>query len=878
MTTTNHQENSTSIGIYNLVPFSNTTANASSNQQQHHQQQPQQPQQPSISQSQSQSQLTQSTSTSNFQSSNHLNLTNHLFRFGLLNSQFNDIRIKCFGRVYQLHRLVLSQVDFFHALFSGPWNESTIESSKSDQPLISIRFPPQVNRSSFEYCLSHLYGHSPLLVPPPWAYVSGEPLLLGRTHSLLTRAASKSPPNRWVNISDEELAWEQLLTIPNLQPASPTFLVSLLVCSDYLGMSDLAQDTIQLIRKTITPFTIVRYLTFSDGRSIDDEMTELERNQSCSTLEQISQLDPITTSSTTTSIHELQVSRNESFEFIKESNLNSEHQHHSIEDNQEEEDIILSHGAPAQQIGQACASWLSKWSTELLSLEEALIDQDEFELLPIGSHESRVLERWPWLKRPEMRIWREIGGLSSKWIRVLISSDALFISRDISGPIDQSSSSSAGIGGEWERYGLARRVVELRERERMRLSIETGFQEDHPTKILPDPELCRIFEDGIYFSHLTFEQLSFISNDRSSITNQKFVRSKSLQRAHWLATEFRGKLSQDHHLTHPIQDLHQDDLPVYVIPEDRTSRLDELNTPSQLTDSFFFGLGRDMITSLPIPTDVNPNRLYTRFEPKRFSAEFVNLSRLRERDRLYSLPPSNVIGSNTILYAGSKFSCYLQRVRQGSLIEPQLGVYVHRLSEGIESEQDRMMGADSNSNSNSNASMALANSLRQLQLQPSVGTHSLFGEGSRLRSALGPRALTGTLQHQHQHHHSNHHSNQPIGGKSNGDSNPNPNSNGVIDAYFVLRVGTMDGTSGTIFESAPDGFAKSQSWGYRSRSMMGEEYLGISSKEIEGVSTGSGIGKTGSLLTSSSTTPTIEDIKSIGKHSVLRCTVVIGVT
>ncbi|KAH9814688.1 hypothetical protein DFH28DRAFT_1221683 [Melampsora americana] len=701
----NQSTHSTSIGIYNLVPFSNTTA--ATNHDTNHQRQ---------------------------QRSNHTSeISIKLKNFKSTSNSIKPTKSNYFefDNSFNLNPSSLSKVDFFHALFSSHWHESNLQES------VSIKFPSQVNRSAFEYCLAYIYGNPPSLIPPPL---------------VIYRNAIRSPPNRFVNLVDEESAWEELLMIPDLQPASP-----------YLSNLSLAQDTVKLIRKTITPFTIIRYLTFADGRSIDDEVSDLERDASCRTLEQI------------------------------KSNLNSESHHDPIEGNLEDRDESLSYGALAQQIGQACASWLSKWSTELLSLEEVLLEQDEDELLPIGINESRVLERWPWLKRPEMRLWRQIGGLPSKWIRVLISSDALFISRDICGPLDQS---SGGTGGEWERYGLARRIS-------------------------PDPELARIFDDGIYFSHLTFEQLSLISTDRSSISKQKFVTSKSLQRAHWLATEFQGKVDQPSSLTRPINEICQDDLPVY----------------------FFFGLGRDMITSLPIPTYFNSTRLFTRFEPKRFSAEFVNLSRLRDRGRLYSLPPTDLISPNTILYAGSKFSCYLQRVRQDSSPEPQLGVYVHRLSEGIEQEQERRV--------------------------PSVGTHSLFGEGSRLRSALGPRSLVGPIgdvgnrntmnSNQFTNNHLHHHHDEALKGTSNG-------KNGVIEAYFVLRVGTMDGTSGTVFESAPDGFAKSQSWGYRSKSMMGEEYLGVSSREIEGIN---GIERGSSKG---------EEVKRIGKHSVLRCTVVIGLT
>ncbi|KAG0149731.1 hypothetical protein CROQUDRAFT_131114 [Cronartium quercuum f. sp. fusiforme G11] len=751
-----------------------------------------------------------------------LNLKSHLFQIGLLNSQLSDIQLNCFGRLYRLHRLVLSQVHFFHALLSGPWNDTLSQQSVP----IPIIFPSQIYRSAFEFCLAKIYGGELKVVPPPWAYVNGEPLLLGRTHSLLSRSIRQLPADRHVSIADEESAWSSILLNDQDQPASPNFLCSLLVCANYLGMTNLAEETTSLIKRTITPFTVVKYLTFADGRSMDED--DLERQASCRTLESISQ----TLVSNDTHHHSPSSAYQQSAEFVKESNLSSNTSQNSSlteEEGGDEREGLLCHGAPAQKIGQACSAWLSKWATELIALEEALVEEDEYNLLPPGPQETLVLERFPWLRRPVMKVWRATGGLPSRWIRVLVSSDALFLGRDICGPRDVS---KCGAGGEWERFGLARRVMDLRDRERPKKS----------SSVKVDDELARMFNDGIYYSHLSFEQLSFIATDRSPITQQKYVTSTRLQRAHWLATEFRLKLSLRASLTQSSDTvLSPDDLPLYVVPSDRTRRLDELNCPMRFSDPSYFGLGRDIITTLPPPPNLC---LLTIFEPKRFSAEFVNLTRLKDKGRLYNLPGPDSLSPRTTIYAGSRFTCYLQRVRQSSLPEPQLGVYVHRLAEG-------------SVNTASNSDSSIPDAMRQLQLQPSVGTHSLFGEGSRLRSALGPRQIILGSG-----------SNSLIDHQSFSPSPPLSSPN-VVEAYFVLRVNTMDGTSGTIFESAPDGFAGSQSWGYRSRSMMGPEYLGISAKQILG----------SDINNNQNEEEQEKEQKNVlGKFSGLRCTVVIGLT
>jgi len=62
---------------------------------------------------------------------------------------------------------------------------------------------------------------------------------------------------------------------------------------------------------------------------------------------------------------------------------------------------------------------------------------------------------------------------------------------------------------------------------------------------------------------------------------------------------------------------------------------------------------------------------YSRFPPFRFAAEFPNPRFLREKKRVYS---------RTVFYAGSLWNVYIQKVRTGGK-SPQLGVYLHRAKE-----------------------------------------------------------------------------------------------------------------------------------------------------------------------------------------------------
>ena len=72
----------------------------------------------------------------------------------------------------------------------------------------------------------------------------------------------------------------------------------------------------------------------------------------------------------------------------------------------------------------------------------------------------------------------------------------------------------------------------------------------------------------------------------------------------------------------------------------------------------------------PSPQSTRPGQ-YSTFAPFRFAAQFPNPRTLKERKRVYS---------RTVFYAGSLWNLYIQKVKSGSK-SPQLGVYLHRAKE-----------------------------------------------------------------------------------------------------------------------------------------------------------------------------------------------------
>lgn len=160
------------------------------------------------------------------------------------------------------------------------------------------------------------------------------------------------------------------------------------------------------------------------------------------------------------------------------------------------------YGFAGEKIGQACVSWLCRWGTDILSIEEemaamhesageeqrqsslvgrmrgiSLSDTRRGKKMPSGhAHSSSWAHTTVAPDAPAistLRIWAR-GGLPAEWVRIVVSSDAFWV-RD-----------------EMERYDFAKRVVALRSAE--------GEVEDIDEE--EEQELGRIFETGIHYSHM----------------------------------------------------------------------------------------------------------------------------------------------------------------------------------------------------------------------------------------------------------------------------------------------------------------------------------------------------------------------------------------
>lgn len=81
-------------------------------------------------------------------------LPDHLYTRGLMEGRHSDITVRAFGHEYRLHRIILDRAPFFRSALSEPWLESNAkETTVHPQDIDS-----SITQASFELALKRLYG------------------------------------------------------------------------------------------------------------------------------------------------------------------------------------------------------------------------------------------------------------------------------------------------------------------------------------------------------------------------------------------------------------------------------------------------------------------------------------------------------------------------------------------------------------------------------------------------------------------------------------------------------------------------------------------------------------------------------------------------
>lgn len=90
----------------------------------------------------------------NLQTTDVADLPNHLFTRGLLEGRHSDITVHAFGHKYLLHRLILDRAPFFTSALSAPW----LEANSKEISVHPEDIDNNITQSSFELALKRLYG------------------------------------------------------------------------------------------------------------------------------------------------------------------------------------------------------------------------------------------------------------------------------------------------------------------------------------------------------------------------------------------------------------------------------------------------------------------------------------------------------------------------------------------------------------------------------------------------------------------------------------------------------------------------------------------------------------------------------------------------
>ncbi|EED82908.1 predicted protein [Postia placenta Mad-698-R] len=762
-------------------------------------------------------------------------LQSHLYQ-SFLTRKTADVALRVRGSwhaIYKLHRVILIQAGFFQSLFTSGFVESKakLASSRRAEPdvidMIVFDDPNITRADNTRVCIARLYGGGPplhvasSLIPTP-----SQPLTPAFPYPSSARSSS---------------------TPAGHHRATPRFLLSLLATSLFLSMPAVASEALQMILSTVGPYTAVRYLHFALGHGIGppDNDEPGDGHEPAVGLESVAELalamraEPDSGSSQEDELCKEGPASATSDDSGSDMDVGTDD--YEAESRRAPEPAYV-YGAVSNKIGEAAACWLARWGADILHCEEDVTRghaQSKSEDQGGGRKRtstapSRFAERARngsavgGADTREMAVpvvWR-CGGLDARWVRGLLSSDALF------------------VRGERERYEMAKTVVEMRRKE--------GIDEEE------EKEWEALFRTGIYYENMILDDVIAISRDASPSTGQHFVPLSVLQASHWAQDVLRHRITArpaSGPLSPPLSPSQRDkelgialsasdvaslvaqerDTSLYPVPGDSSIRIGDtagidgasmdqlfdLGSPSKMdapkktvptSEANFFGLQQQRFPASTIASfsgsPVSPvtpgTSKWSPHPPYRFSVEFWDVDSLKEKSRLHS---------HTVWYAGSLYNVYVQVVRKKGV---QLGVYLHR-----QSSVDPLPASSAPSAPAARAPGQTQGQGLQVQNRPpsaSVSTPRPPSLHSPSQGYSGSSSSSTTLGAGNT---------LPATAPAVSPQQPYRDQRASVSAYFAIACASATGASLTRFTSAPDVFSVSQSWGWKSSSLRTEEYIEV---------------------------------------------------
>lgn len=442
------------------------------------------------------------------------------------------------------------------------------------------------------------------------------------------------------------------------------------------------------------------------------------------------------------------------------------------------------------------------------------------------------------------------------------------------------------VPSEWLRYSFVKDMVDWRiihsysyNRESSENNFGGAVTEEYGednASIVEDDEadlkpLRDLLEHGIYYVHMTFEELQKIGGDRD-VLGRRTVSESTIREALWHQMILRQRVlnvtlgSPELGITEtelvrqptpvgkrpstppvgekmsqtgsdpstPTQDTESPDTPTtvkgkpsrrkYYIPtEDTTTVIGDCpeqcqhvivsnQAPPKRAEGAHgtHTLTSDNGASVPIIEELR----YSEFPPFRFSAEFRSVRSLKEKKRVYS---------KTVFYAGSHWNIYIQKVRSSKNV--QLGVYLHRAK-----DRETAGGSSHNSARVDEANSQIINVDEQQRSSGLTGSAAAAQEDMDLTvttdgdvtnsfvNIARPGANTSVQRTAAARVDGALGADVPALGYYV-DARP------MIQTYFKIFSPSRKGKVLSMFSSGPDSFNFSQSWGWKSSSLILEDGL-----------------------------------------------------
>ncbi|KAH0432838.1 hypothetical protein KCU90_g5289, partial [Aureobasidium melanogenum] len=704
-------------------------------------------------------------------------LHTHLYNRGLLGGRHSDITVHVFGYPYKLHRLILDQATFFASALSGPW----LESKASDITLHPEDIDTNITQVSFELALKRLYGAA---VPEEED---------AEAVSLFATAC-------WLEMPDLiDSSIESMLRQMSTATLAPLIK---LVTSNYYGRSGdkiLASAKAMLCRdgwKMPTKFwdgipgDIIREIVGGDGFFINGEWDRwvlakrlLDRHLKTLAVE-AGLVDPVSWS---------KVRKAPEAANLMAVRFDSVYRKNS-----------MAAGAAPDGLHR----WISLYTHP--DIEPLLVLLDE------GIHYIHLdFEQLQYIRRA-----RDILGLPMMPDKVI--SNAL-----------------------WMQMELRQKVLNAKDTE-MELGLSEGISELRSPHLraasLTEPSVKGKQKADSYdeFEDIGEEEIASNSWDGNGKPRKFWIPSADCNIVMGGATDpamMSAASTQSNRLSATIQ------------PEDVQWASDFAANPSD-TRSI------PQIIRPDSAADSNTSELrpvsYSHFPPFRFAVEFPSPRLLKEKKRVYS---------RTIFYSGSWWNLYIQKVRRGK--NPQLGVYLHRAKER---ETEETLAAVGQSVPNTRVDERIGHLEREMILRAdrraeerrrllarrrsgdvvadadnADSSGDTDPDGGPTGSDTTPRArgLGGYRKSSEQDVLSNFPTKPAYYDEQDSDCEdedpeiakltrsirvptlpPYVDSRPTIKTYFKIYSPSKGGRMLSVYESAPDTFNFSQSWGWKSSTLM----------------------------------------------------------